>query len=91
MEKYSFCLNICIARHMARIYGENQALAITRAARRVRAATRDAKMYELAGMYARDLAPLTVNSRRLTGDELKIMSVENLERGMREQGLLDEL
>ena len=90
MEKYSFCLNILIARHMARIYGENQALAITRAARRVRASTKDAKMYELAGQYAKELAPATVDGKRLTGDELKILSVTNLERDMRIAGLLNE-
>ena len=90
MEKYSFCLNIIIARHMARIYGENQALAITRAARRVRSATKDAGMYELAGQYSKELAPATVDGKRLTGDELKIMSVTNLERDMRIAGLLNE-
>lgn len=90
MEKYSFCLNILIARHMARIYGENQALAITRAARRVRSATKDAKMYELSGQYAKELSPATVDGKRLTGDELKIMSVTNLERDMRLAGLLNE-
>ena len=90
MEKYSFCLNILIARHMARVYCENQTLAITRAARRVRSYTRDAKMYELAGFYAREIAPANVNGKRLTGDELKIMSVTNLERDMRIAGLLDE-
>ena len=89
MEKYSFCLNICIARHMARVYGDNEALAITRAARKVRQETKDAKMFELAGFYARDIAPATVDGKRLTGDELKIMSVANLERDMREAGLLD--
>lgn len=90
MEKYSFCLNILIARHMARVYGENQALAITRAARRVRSATKDAKMYELAGQYAKALSPATVDGKRLTGDELKILSVTNLERDMRLAGLLND-
>lgn len=50
MEKYSFCLNICIARHMARVYGCNEALAITRAARKVRQETKvpaDAKRDKL--------------------------------------------
>lgn len=88
IDTYSFGLNLCLSRHMARIYGENQARAITRTARRIRAATKDAKMYELCGMLARDLAPHTVDSRRITGDEVKVSCVTNLERDMRKEGLL---
>jgi hypothetical protein len=88
LQKFSFCLNLCIARHMARVYGQNEAVAITRAARKVRDATKDQKMYELAKAYSRDLAPMTVDGKRLTGDEVKIMSVSNLERDMRAEGLL---
>jgi len=88
LAKFSFCLNLCIARHMARVYGENEAMAITRAARKERDATKDAKMYEHAKAYSRDLEPMTVDGKRLTGDEVKIMSVANLERDMRAGGLL---
>ena len=88
LAKFSFCLNICIARHMARVYGQNEAVAITRAARKVRDATKDAKMYELAKAYSRDLAPKTINGERLTGDQLKVLSVVNMERDMREKGVL---
>ena len=88
LQKYSFCLNICIARHMARVYGQNEAMAITRAARKVRDATKDAKMYELAKAYSRDLAPMTVDGKRLTGDEIKKLSVEKLENDMRAEGLI---
>jgi hypothetical protein len=88
LQKFAFCLNICIARHMARVYGQNEAVAITRAARKVRDATKDQKMYELAKAYSRDLAPMTVDGKRLTGDEVKIMSVANLERDMKAEGLL---
>lgn len=87
-QKYHHSLNLCIARHIARVYGENEARAITRAARAVRNETKDVKMYELAGYLGRDLAPQTVNGKRMTGDEQKVMCVSNLERDMRAEGLL---
>lgn len=79
-----FLLNLCIARHMARIYGQNQATAITRCARKVRNETRDSKLYELAKQYASDLLPRTRDGKRLTGDELKVNSVAQVEADLRE-------
>ena len=87
-QKYHHSLNLCIARHIARVYGENESRAITRAARVIRSETKDTAMYELAGYLGRDLAPQTVNGKRMTGDEQKVMCVSNLERDMREEGLL---
>lgn len=87
-QTYSHGLNLCIARHMARLYGQNQARAITKVARQIRQETKDAKLYELVGMLGRDIAPATVNGKRMTGDELKIMCVSNLERDMIKEGIL---
>ena len=87
-QKYRHSVNLCIARHIARVYGACQARAITRAARVIRNETKDAAMYELAGYLGRDLAPQTVNGKRMTGDEQKVMCVSNLERDMRKEGLL---
>lgn len=84
----SSCITLCIARHMARLSGANQATAITRCARKLKNETRDVKLFELLKFYTKDLAPATVEGKRLTGDELKIMSVDNLEAGMRAEGLL---
>ena len=88
IEKFSFCLSICIARHMARIYGENQARAITRAARRLRDQTRDQQVYELAKFYTRDIDPKVINGKRVTGDEAKVYSVQRVEHDMKMVGLL---
>ena len=63
-QKYNHSVNLCIARHIARVYCENEARAITRAARVIRNETKDAKMYELAGYLGRHLAPQTVNCKR---------------------------
>ena len=84
----SECLNLCIARHMARIYGECEAKAIFKVAKRIRDTTRDAKLYELAKMYTVNLAPAMVGGKLLTGAQLKVMSVSNLEKGMRQEGVL---
>lgn len=87
-QKYNHSINLCIAMHMARVYGASQARAITRAARVIRSETKDAKMFELAGYLGRDLAPQTVNGKRMTGDEQKVLCVSNLERDLRAEGLL---
>ena len=87
-EQFAFCLNLCIARHMARVYGENEAMAITRAARKVRDATKDQKMYELAKAYSREVEPKTIKGERLTGDQLKVLSIVNMEKDMRDKGVL---
>ena len=87
-QKYHHSINLCIAMHMARVHGACQARAITRAARVIRSETKDAAMYELAGYLGRDLAPQTVNGKRMTGDEQKVMCLSNLERDMRAEGLL---
>ena len=84
----SHCITLCIARHMARIYGLNEARAITRAAKVIRDQTRDQKLYELVKAYTRDLAPQTINGVRMTGDAQKVFSVANLEQGMRDEGVL---
>jgi hypothetical protein len=84
----AFCLNLCIARHMARVYDLNQAVAIKRTARKVRQATKDVKLHSLAKSYSNELECATVGGKRLTGDELKIQSVFNLEQGMRKEGVL---
>jgi hypothetical protein len=88
MTKQQACLTLCIARHLARIEGRNEAIAITRAARRIRDATKDRAMYELVKTYSGDIAPATVNGRRISGDEVKVMSVAKLESGMRDFGVL---
>lgn len=87
-EMHSHCMNLCLARHFARVYGENEARAITRTARRIRDTTKDPKLYELAKMYSNEIAAATVEGKRLTGDELKIMSVDKLHKGMIAEGVL---
>lgn len=47
----SFLLNLCIARHLARIYGASESAAIKRCARKVRDETKLPKLYELAKHY----------------------------------------
>lgn len=56
-QMHSQCVNLCIARHMARMYGENEARAITRTARKIRDETKDHKLYELMKMYSSDINP----------------------------------
>jgi len=87
-QMHSQCVNLCIARHMARLYGENEARTITRVARKIRDETKDHKLYELMKMYSSDINPATVNGKRMTGDELKVMSVDNLHKGMIMEGVL---
>lgn len=86
-----FTMNLCIARHLARVYGENEARAITRCARIVRDKTKSRSLYQLAKMYSGEIAMRTVNGRRMTSDELKIMSVTALEAGLREKGILKSI
>jgi len=57
-------------------------------AKRIRDTTRDAKLYELAKMYTVNLAPAWVGGKLLTGAQLKVMSVANLEKGMRQESVL---
>jgi hypothetical protein len=87
-EIESFSLTLCIARHLARVYGENEARAITRCARKVRDQTKHPRLYQLAKMYSGELATRTVGDKRMTGDDMKVMSVTALEAGMREKGIL---
>jgi hypothetical protein len=87
-QKYNHSLSLCLARHMARVYGSNEARAITRAARVIRSETTDDAMYQLAGMLGADLPPTTVNGQRMTADEQKIYCVSNLEGDLRKEGLL---
>lgn len=84
----SFCLSICIARQMARVYGENQARAITRAARKLRDQTKHPKVYELAKFYANDVDCKTVDGERLTGDQAKVYSVTRLQLDMERSGIV---
>jgi hypothetical protein len=88
MSKQSAVLTLCLARHIARLEGRNEAIAITKAARRIRDETKDRALYELVKMYSGDIAPATVDGKRLTGDKLKVMSVAKLESGMRTYGAL---
>ena len=88
MTKQQACLTLCIARHLARIEGRNEAIAITRTARKLRSETKDAALYSLLKTYSSDIEPTTVNGRRLTGSEMKILSVAKLESGMRDFGVL---
>jgi hypothetical protein len=88
MTKQTAVLNLCLARHIARLEGRSEAIAITKAARRIRDETKDKALYELVKMYAGDIAPATVDGKRLTGDKLKVMSVAKLESGLREFGVL---
>jgi hypothetical protein len=88
MTKQTAVLNLCLARHIARIENRSEAIAITRAARRIRDETKDRDLYQLVKMYAGDIPPATVGGKRLTGDELKVMSVAKLESGMRTYGVL---
>lgn len=39
-------------------------------------------------MYTVNLAPAIVGGKMLTGAQLKVMSVANLEKGMRQEGVL---
>ena len=87
-EIESFSVNLCIARHLARVYGENEARAITRCARKVRDQTKHQRLYQLAKMYSGDLATRTVGGKRMTGDDMKVMSVTALEAQMRKAGVL---
>lgn len=84
----SFSITLCIARHLARVYGENEAQAITRCARKIRDQTKVQSMYELAKVYSGQAAARTVNGRRLSGDQMKVMSVTAMEARMREIGVL---
>lgn len=86
-----FSMNLCIARHIARVYGENEARAITRCARIVRDNTKSKSLYQLAKMYSGEIPLKTVNGRRLTSDQLKVMSVTALEAGLREKGILENI
>ena len=87
-EIESFSVTLCIARHLARVYGENEAQAITRCARKIRDQTKSPRMYELAKVYSGQIAARIVNGKRKTGDELKVMSVAAMEAQMREVGVL---
>ena len=87
-EIESFSVNLCIARHLARVYGENEAQAITRCARKIRDQTKVKSMYDLAKVYSGQAAARTVNGRRLSGEQLKVISVAAMEERMRETGVL---
>lgn len=86
-EIESFSVTLCIARHLARIYGESEAQAITRCARKIRDQTKVPRMYELAKVYSGQAAARTVNGRRLSGDQMKVMSVTAMEAQMRAVGV----
>lgn len=88
MNEYQILLNIILASHIARIYGENQAVAIKRAARNARAATRDVKMSELLRSYSQELEPATIDGRRVSGDERKVLNVARLEADLRKMKLI---
>ncbi len=87
-EIESLSVNMCIARHLARVYGENEARAITKCARKVRDQTKSVKMYELAKVYAGEVASRTVNGKRISGDGSKVMAITAMEAQMRVVGVL---
>jgi hypothetical protein len=88
MNRHNICLTLIISRHLARVEGRNQSVAITRTARKLRDETKDKDVYQLLKFYAGELPTNTVNGKRMTGEEIKIMSVGNLERDMRFYGVL---
>ena len=88
MTKSQTCLVLCISRHIARLEGKNEATAITRTARKLRAETKDPSMYELLKLYSADVPAKTVGGVRRTGDEMKTASVAKLESEMIAHGVL---
>ena len=74
----SSMLDLCLARHMARIYGDNEAKALARCARARRKETTDPQFRKLLKAYADPFFPAYK----------KVEAAKRLEVGMRVEGLL---
>lgn len=91
MTRESTCITLCIARHLARIgqsRHKTQAAAIKATSVTLMRETDDAKLKALLQTYAKEIQSAWHSGKLMSGDKQRVASVEKLESGMREAGLI---
>lgn len=72
----SECVNLCLARHMARVFGQSQSDAIKRCAQAIQRDTRNVKMHQYASMLLS------------ASNGMRVTSVMKLQEGMEIEGVI---
>lgn len=85
----SDCVTLLLSYHLARVEGRSMMAAVAHTARVIRDRTKDPKMAALMRSYISPLQSQTVGGRRMTGAQMKVMSLNNLQADMYRKGFIN--